>query len=506
MPSIFNFPEPIGINPNAPPPLSRAQRPVLKMPATQGGGGGLGLGSILRGIFGGQQGQQPQSAPGGPPTGLGDLPPLQKALLALGDVAAGYQGQVGPSQQLLAQRRAQYEQKRQAYLQNLALLDKFGEALQNTPVDQIEARKAKLREAYEQIAPGGGEMFDSVLGDTGLSKATLEQLAEDEGAKVILAQGGTMKDILDYRKSPDFVNRTVERADTKSLPAVQKKVQGLLNSKDPAVRAELAKIVKDGSVTAAEVEALSSQFGTDGPEGTRLSEAEAQTLRRQQAKIAQLIPGFTTDAVFNQKAESKRAEADYRAKKAIDQEYAATEEGLAPSERKDLRKARPQVIAGITTAKQKVAKLKKAKELYESLSVTGFGSGAFGASDAREDLRSLIAEIRVTAVPKGQGQVSNYERSIFNEAIPADESDASAEVYDRLIAGYEAAIADDEATLSEYDALLPRAAGEAQPKQRGGAEGSWDDESAPGIETRRTKDGRTVKVRKLPDGTYELVE
>lgn len=284
-------------NPNAPDPRQ----------PQQGGPGGI-LGAILGGGQRPMQ-QQPQQTANPDPGSLQGVPPLQRLLLGLGDIAAGFRGQPGPSQQLMAQRRAEYERKRQQYLQNLAVLEQFGGALEKTSLDQVDARRDQFKQVYETIAPGQGETFDAFLGDRGKSRALLEMAKESELLKMAIAQGASQADLLQIQKSPAFEAEAFENADRKNAPSVEKKVQAFLNSTDPELRAELDKAAKDGSITFAEVETLMQRFGTDGPEGTKLSPSEIGTYNRKQDLLAQRFPGLKADKAFLEEKDAK-AKAD----------------------------------------------------------------------------------------------------------------------------------------------------------------------------------------------------
>lgn len=351
----FGFPPPFygspPFNPNAPDPRNPKGGLGLGRGLPQGGSGLLGrvLGSILGGGAAPQGPAAPQSPQPSAPDPL-QAPlggnPLQQIFRGIGDVSDAAQGRAGPTQRALEQRRIEYERKRQEFAQNLAVLDKFQASIESTPLDKVDARKAQLRKAYEQLNPQGGEMFDALLGDTGLSQARLEELGQDEGVKVIIAQGGSMRDILDYaQKSPDFAERTIERQDSKALPSVRKKVEGLLNSSDPGVRAELAKIAKDGSTTFSELETLIEQYGTEGPEGTKLTPGELGTYKRKQDVLAQLIPGLKADAAFAKEKDAKaKADLEVETQKRIGMDAAEI--------RSKLEAEKPQRSEGITPNKQ----------------------------------------------------------------------------------------------------------------------------------------------------------
>lgn len=279
-------------NPNAPDPRQSQQQ-----------GGGL-LGRIFGGIGGGSQRpvrpgepQQPQRSGGG----ISDL------LIALGDFGAGVNGQPGPSQILMQQRQQAYQQKRQQYAQNLQLLGEFQKAIEKAPLDQQEATKAKLRTQFETYAgPGSGDLFDSVLGNAGISAGMLEAAKKDPAAQQLIYMGAGQDAIAEYLRSPVGVQNAITAQDQAVSPAVEKKLRaGLFESKNPEVRAALEAAAKDGAITVEDVRALNQQFGTDGPQGTRLSDAELGTLERQQGSFAQRLPGFKTTEAFDKEKAAK---------------------------------------------------------------------------------------------------------------------------------------------------------------------------------------------------------
>ena len=313
---------------------------------------------------------RPQGGVGPPPTDLSDLGPLQKVGLALGDFSAGLQGRQGPSQQILAQRKQEYEAKRQQYLQGLQVLDVARQQLENTPVDKLEQRRKVLRDQFVQFAGGeeAGDLFDASLGDLGSSKAVLEQLAEDDAGKALLASGGTLKEINQLATSEGFLARKSERQDKANLPTVERKIKALLNSQDPEVRALLAKIQKDGFTTPEEIKQL-NELGTQGPDGTKLTDSELQTLDRQQGALEERIPGFRRSEFFKTEQDLKQQEAS-----AI---RLAREKAKIEREEK--------LLAGPTQAEARDIDRLRAQYLSQSAKFLSYKEAAQGIEQASED-------------------------------------------------------------------------------------------------------------------------
>lgn len=306
-----------GFNPNAPlPGVGRTTSPLgIALPGAGGAlprdpgiGGGVPQGPRLP-----QLGAQPQPAPAaspqptGGPGDLSQLGGLQRGLLGAGDVAAAVRGRPLPSQQLSQQRIAEYQRQRTELLQNLQLTSQFGDALAKTPVDQLEARRAKLRTAYGAIAPGQEALYDALTEDAGLSKAATETLQQNEAVKLMLATGATTEDIAEYVRSPAFKLEAQQTNDRTALPQVKRKLDALRNSTDPKVRARVDAIAKDGLATVEEYIALSDELGTDGPEGTKLTPGESDAARRNQQILIQQVPGLTStdDYVAEQELQRK---------------------------------------------------------------------------------------------------------------------------------------------------------------------------------------------------------
>lgn len=302
-------PQPLGVPqgfpsaPGAPTPASVPQGPQAPLGATPQGPA--------------PQGAVPQ-APGQGPRGSA----LSRFLLGIGDVSAAAQGRPGPSDELRQRRIQDYQLKRQELFQNLELSAKFAEVLTATPVDQLEGRRAKLRDAFGKLAPGQEDLYDLITSDVGLSGATLETLRNNDAVKMILASGGSTRDVLDFVRSEPGQKSVQEMNDRVALPAAKRKIDALRNSTDPRVREALAKGSADKLLTFEEMLAISEEFGTDGPEGTKLTPSEASAVRRNQDQLGLAVPGVIPTSEY---LEEKDLERQIR----LEREKAAGREAVA---------------------------------------------------------------------------------------------------------------------------------------------------------------------------------
>lgn len=264
---------------------------------------------------------QPKPAVGSGGDGLGDLPFVTRLVLALDDGLKHNEGMLGEGDRLRQQRAQAAEQRRVAWKQNVEVVDKFRAFLDTVPITERESRAAKLKQKYvsEFGGPGSEDLFDTIVGAGGDGEAISSQLLDDPEIQAVLANNprASMADINSIRQSPQFIQRAVERQDQVLLPSVEKKVSSLLGAQNPTMRDAIAKVQKDGKITPEEIKQLNEMAG-EGPEGFKLTPGELSTLDRQQAAIAQRIPGFSTTEEFEA---SRKAEADlakFQSEKALE--------------------------------------------------------------------------------------------------------------------------------------------------------------------------------------------
>lgn len=171
--------------------------------------------------------------------------------------------------------------------------------------------------------------------------------------------------------------------------------------------------------------------------------------------------------------------------------------GFSPRQQADAQKTSEELVPAIRGAREKITLLREAQVLHKQLftgPLAGRAADAF-PSKARQKLDGILPRIRVTAVPKGQGGVSDAERRTFERGVPGAENEAAGELYDLMIQDYEQAIADDEARLTEMEKITGRPTPRgAVPPQGGGGGTIWY--SVPG-------QGR---IQISPDEEAELLE
>lgn len=360
-------------------------------------------------------------------------------------MAAAILGTERRSDQIMAQRQKMYQQAQQSLIANIGILGEMSKYVQAArPEEQQEVLK-KLREAYLQNAPGGEALFDATVGNSGSGPGLLQAALQDEGAKLLLANGASAKDLQDYLTSPAKLEEAKAIQDQKLIGSVRTKIERLLATKDPTLRAELQKIQKDGKITAAEIASL-NELGSVGPEGTRLLPMELDTLTRKQDEIAQIFPDlFATTEEFATERKLRQAEASAarqtRAKEAIEAEFAAA--------------------VGDNTAKLSAGGKKRdqsfASEVYTPFVTEG------GFADAEKNLEQLdgvISELEGGASVSGpfQGQFPDSVRAATNpQALDIkDRIDQLAQSNLRLVLGGQFAQKEGEQLIKrEYNPLLP---------------------------------------------------
>lgn len=398
---LFDFPIGTpGINPNAPDPRKLLGPPSATGAATPGGSV-LGLPT--------PQAPAPAAAqasdPGAQPEGR-----LQALFRQLGDFGAGFQGvpQQGPTNMMRQQRLQAMQAKQQKYRQDLAILGEMQEQLDKAPISQQEATRANLKRNFEAYyGPGGDVFFDGFLGE-GSSKALLEAAKTDDALNTLIVSDAPREVINDYIKSPERLARAQAAADEAAYPVVRDRLRSLLNSTDPETAKAVAEAREDGNLTAAEVESLLDKFGTTGPDGTQLTRAERGTLKRLQGKLAQELPGFTTDEEF---MKNREAEAELQRKIRLENAKAKDDPKTDPFKRqialdaykqggKDIEAAN----ATIDSLGQLKTSLSRAKKLVgEGTVSTGRAVGSAPVTFARKFLPGTASEDDINTVEKAFG-------------------------------------------------------------------------------------------------------
>jgi hypothetical protein len=259
---------------------------------------GLGMAGA-RGLAEGLGLAQPQTQPGmfGAPaqaqqTDLGDLGLVQQLGLRFQNAVASSEGK-GPAvaSNALRDRRGAENQKRvQAYQQGVKMLQDFEGILDKTTPAEHDRVNELLRKRFGELAggqPGEADGFyDTFLGGrTGISKALLEQAANDPGAQQIIAGGGTIADLRKYLTSEDKIKQAFDVTDQRGLPAARNKIQAIFNVQDPALRARVEQMrASGGGFTLGELR----QLDADLPPDLRPTQSEWDMLERNELDLGDI--------------------------------------------------------------------------------------------------------------------------------------------------------------------------------------------------------------------------
>lgn len=453
------------------------------------------------------------------PRDLSQLPTLQKIGLLLSATSAGMRGQRSPIDELIEQRQRQAElrtaQRRQAFVQNLELLDKFRGFLDTVPISERPARAAQLRQRYEQEfgGPSSGEFFDAVLGDPDNAAGITGQLADDPEIQAVLADPrATMADVRRVRETPEFLQRAAERQDAALLPVVKGKLQKLLGAQNPTMRDAIARMQKDGVITPVEVRELNALAG-EGPEGFRLTSGELATLDRQQGALAAEIPGFQP----NEESQAKR-------KTQLDLEKTRQEEAIQTAgqiaverERARLRRMEPGEAPTPTAGLNFAARVDAVRRVYfdsEANLANAIAAPLNGVGDLTA-LYSLIKNQDDTAAREGELALAQRTASVLGRIQRLAGNVTDGRLLDEKVRGQirEALQSLQGDTRKLHRDYVSRTKKTAEtfgvPVQGvlpdlesfiGGAE-------APAARrTARTPDGRTIEVEQGPDGRWKPVQ
>ena len=412
-PRIFTTP---GFNPNAPDPLGgglakpKAGSPTFGFPAPAAppGAGRVTAPAVQQG--GAQQG--------------GGISGLQGLGLSLGDFAAGFRGQqTGPSQQLLAQRQQQFQERQQQLAQSIQIAQQFGQYLDQGPVAAYEERKAKARERYLQTyGPDSAEIFDTVIGSGNLTPAMIADLQGDEYGRMLLA-GGSVEQIRNYFFSPEGFGARRERVDVQELPAVNRKFQAILATKEPAVRKLLEGALENGRFSPEEIANLNDQL----PDQLRFSRGELEIIRRQEDKVEEANPKtFESSGTVKAKRELKmKADEQIRLQRAEQQAQAdfggppagstltanAQQEGFSRAQRTDFN------------ARATISKLDRLLETPGGVGDVGLIFGFINALDetaVRDGERELLATAQSL-----RGRVQSIVGNLTSGTVVSDEQRAA---------------------------------------------------------------------------------
>ena len=412
-PRIFTTP---GFNPNAPDPLGgglakpKAGSPTFGFPAPAAppGAGRVTAPAVQQG--GAQQG--------------GGISGLQGLGLSLGDFAAGFRGQqTGPSQQLLAQRQQQFQERQQQLAQSIQIAQQFGQYLDQGPVAAYEERKAKARERYLQTyGPDSAEIFDTVIGSGNLTPAMIADLQGDEYGRMLLA-GGSVEQIRKYFFSPEGFGARRDRVDVQELPAVNRKFQAILGTKDPTVRRLLDGALENGRFSPEEIANLNDQL----PDQLRFSRGELEIIRRQEDKFEEANPKtFESSGTVKAQRELKmKADEQIRVQRAEQQAQAdlggppagskltanAQQEGFARAQRTDLN------------ARATVSKLDRLLETPGGVGDVGLIFGFINALDetaVRDGERELLATAQSL-----RGRVQSIVGNLTSGTVVSEEQRAA---------------------------------------------------------------------------------
>lgn len=283
-----------GINPNAPDP---------RVPQ----GPGLGLQQEAAPPAPAPQMQMPTEDP----DDLSGLNAASKIGLLLGNVGAGLQGNLAnsPVTQMQAQRRQAYERKRQAFMQGVQMMEKMDKDLETVPLSQRDAKKASQRALMVKMGGDGwGQTYDTLMGEDSTRAAMLEAAKTDQGWAAMMANGDPTPEMFNqYQRGPERMKRITDDFDRAQVDTSVAQFMKLVES-NPAARAEAKEMAKDG-FTSAEIRAVNAKYGTQGPNGVSLTEAQLGTLDRQQGMLVGRIPGFKTDEQFQKDKDLADAEA-----------------------------------------------------------------------------------------------------------------------------------------------------------------------------------------------------
>lgn len=230
---------------------------------------------------------------------LSDLSPMQQLGLRIGNLGAGLQGKPLPSTQLLEQRRAQYQQDRQEFLQGVEMLEKYQERLNKAPLKDRARIQQGFRGQFTQMMGAGSErMFDDVFGQEDISQGILDFYKDSPLIQAEIARGASYDDIRAVMRTPYGIEESMRLDDAKNFDPAVEGVRKLLG--DPARARELEGLIKDGAtpevpggmgMTIDEfVEA--NQRSPSGPGGYRLNQAQINALYRNEEKLAAAFPNI----------------------------------------------------------------------------------------------------------------------------------------------------------------------------------------------------------------------
>ena len=294
VPETFGTP---GFNPNA------------RDPRIAASGGGLGLGGRVgaprpAGASRALGFPTPAAPPRGPnppggPTATPEPAPLsglERIALGVGDFAAGFRGQAGPSQRLMQIRQQQFQQRQQDALQSYAILNDLQKFVDAGPVAEAPERIAKVRERFVGVyGPDSGDFFDETVGKSVMTPGMLAELEGDEVAKAQMASL-SVEDYRKYARSPARWEALRTRADRRDLDGiVRPKLAALLNTKDPAVRRQVDAALADGQLTSEDLRGINEGL----PDQLRFKPSELEVIARNEPAVAQMFPKvFTTSAEF----------------------------------------------------------------------------------------------------------------------------------------------------------------------------------------------------------------
>lgn len=287
--------------------------------------GGLGIGGGAQpaavpaapagaGAQGGGLGMAPPAPAPAPRPGLLDTPTggdeslsdvglIRRIALMAGDFAAGAQGDPSYTGQLRARRQAQNDRRTQAYQQAMDLAKKFGEELDQTPLGQVGAKRDLLKKRFEELAgTGGGEMFDTLVGNPGEYMGRLAAFEYDPIARSMRDNPGvtTAKDLKDYFNSAESRRIQFAHQDNMVLPGIVKKIATQGTSTNPEYYAKRRELEADHNLTLEDHMELQQYL----PEGQRMTLSEYETARRNPEAFAGL-PNFRTGAQVAKNVENQ---------------------------------------------------------------------------------------------------------------------------------------------------------------------------------------------------------
>lgn len=436
------------------------------------------------GVLGLGQRKQEPSAPATPTIGEGLLPelpelPQRNAGSILRDISADIRGVPAPSDVAKKERMQAMQARLGQFGQLLSIGEILRQGLSRVPVAQQAEKRKALREQLEGLQPGFGGFFDAFVGEQPeLSQDLIQLAAKDDGARMLMLYG-TPQEFSEYARTT-LAEKAREQKDLRLKPVVAQKVSRLLTTTDPELRKQLGKVL-----TVDDIEALNDSL-PEGEEGYKLTPEELESLPRIQDFLARRYEGrFQTSEDFEAEQKLKR-----------DQRLAESQNATRTAQREEERQIKTEEKRRESTVEIE----NRSRNILNNLarfeqSIKDYGSQVITGSEPkiREALLDEIAQDMAKLVdPNSVARPSEVElaRASLPQASETFTFDSS--VLEQIQALRER-VQDRVRTAYEVRGI------ETPGSQAGGSAGEGQ------IIERKLKDGSTVRVRQLPDGSFEEV-